>query len=62
VEKKLIELRKKHQEIINKLQALEEQKKVLINEGVRIEGQIDLLEQMLKEKKDDKGVSEKKAE
>ncbi len=58
----MIELRKKHQEIINKLQALEEQKKVLINEGVRIEGQIDLLEQMLKEKKDDKGVSEKKAE
>jgi len=62
VEKKLIELRKRHQEIISKLQALEEQKKVLINEGVRIEGQIDLLEQMLKEKKNDKETDGKKAE
>lgn len=62
MEKKLIELRKRHQEIISKLQALEEQKKVLINEGVRIEGQIDLLEQMLKEKKNDKETDGKKAE
>ena len=61
MEKKLVELRKKHQEIIGKLQALEEQKKVLINNGVRIEGQIDLLEQMIKEEKDDKGNSGKKA-
>jgi len=58
MEKKLVELRKKHQEIIGKLQALEEQKKILINNGVRIEGQIDLLEQMIK---DDKGNSGKKA-
>lgn len=52
LEAKLTELRNKYQEIINQIGFLDQQRQALINEALRIEGQMQLIEELMRNDSD----------